>query len=725
MSDKAAVARLSAVRFKVSAQEAAQRLAAWQAAVGGFVVPISVPLVKQAGGEVQAAATFFKDRAKEARHQIAKALDLDQAASAKLTFLMSAKDAWYLGPRPRLDQAGMLAAVAAAPAKFIELMLQRELIEAAAFESEDTFVTGGFGPSVYLGSATQMVKRRLHLAEAGFNVNPKHGLLLCDVTSKVFVRKAKMASASSAASSRLAETGEGHMVGITRLVPDDFFEVDARRHPMLGLSLDTTKFRQTRLYYLNVLTEFALRLFAKAGVPVERETFIASHCVDDGYIPLGPIAQLLRPLEVVNATEQTMDAEALKPLLEFPRFFPDGYHIAGNKKAHFQAPVVQAARVVPNRLRPDVNHLFLNGEGDEDHGSVRTAKVGAEPDWKPASVSAAYCGLAQGDTVADPYTQLKFAHLMAMPTVSISMQGLDISPAALAAMLPAKARADDRPLQEALKRCLVELSLKESLLGLKPIPTSAMPHELQPASLTLLATRQMRMPRRQPRKQLVAAVDVRVDELGISVERVRRSPWSKADMALIDFVVEFPFLQTDGKEWIRDGQFWLLDRKSGARLTVWSGAMVPKIILNDDHAGVEAALAHQDAHLQEQRSSGGGRYYSKAQNFNLLPYYMSMYRAGEAVRGERTGVRIPVQDRGAFVRVFVPPEGGIKGAGDALSGMRDLMLYAADGTLVEHGLIKHPLVQLYLHTMTNGVLVGGDNSKMSIFEKLARLALEN
>lgn len=31
----------------------------------------------------------------------------------------------------------------------------------------------------------------------------------------------------------------------------------------------------------------------------------------------------------------------------------------------------------------------------------------------------------------------------------------------------------------------------------------------------------------------------------------------------------------------------------------------------------------------------------------------------------------------------------------------------------------------YLHTMTNGLLVGGDNSKMSVLEKLARLPLEN
>jgi hypothetical protein len=31
----------------------------------------------------------------------------------------------------------------------------------------------------------------------------------------------------------------------------------------------------------------------------------------------------------------------------------------------------------------------------------------------------------------------------------------------------------------------------------------------------------------------------------------------------------------------------------------------------------------------------------------------------------------------------------------------------------------------FLHTMSNDVLVGGDNSKMSMLEKLARLALEN
>ena len=86
---------------------------------------------------------------------------------------------------------------------------------------------------------------------------------------------------------------------------------------------------------------------------------------------------------------------------------------------------------------------------------------------------------------------------------------------------------------------------------------------------------------------------------------------------------------------------------------------------------------------------------------------------------------MPIQDCGTFVRVFVPPEGGISGSGDALSGMRDLVHYGAGDSQTMARMLDLPLVQLYLHTMTNGILVGGDNSKMSVLEKLARLALEN
>ncbi|MCY1237534.1 hypothetical protein D9M72_502360 [compost metagenome] len=120
-----------------------------------------------------------------------------------------------------------------------------------------------------------------------------------------------------------------------------------------------------------------------------------------------------------------------------------------------------------------------------------------------------------------------------------------------------------------------------------------------------------------------------------------------------------------------------------------------------------------------------GKLLSKGRDFNLLPYYISMFKRGHGHHGERIGLKIAVQDCGAWLRVFVPPEGGINGAGDSLSGMRDVMHYGAGGAASLAGLLDLPLVRLYLHTMTNGVLVGGDNSKMSMLEKLARLTLEN
>jgi hypothetical protein len=302
---------------------------------------------------------------------------------------------------------------------------------------------------------------------------------------------------------------------------------------------------------------------------------------------------------------------------------------------------------------------------------------------------------------------------------------LDFGPHQLASLRPGKAAdADGRRVQEALKRCLVELSLKEVLLGQKPVVAPAMT-EGAPRKLTLLATRRTRMPGRRDPEQSIAAVDVEIKDNEIWVKRVRRTPWGDSS-ALLDLVFEFDFLQESGKEWIRDGQFWAVDTATRQRLTVWSGAFVPKIILNDRYEGIEHAMTVQASHLEAQKEDGGkGRLLSKGREFNMLPYYISMFEPEHAVHGERVGRRMPVQDCGSFVRLFVPPEGGINGSGDALSGMRDLVHYSGSGTQTIAGLLDLPLVVAYLHTMTNGLLVGGDNSKMSVLEKLARLALEN
>ncbi|XYI32282.1 hypothetical protein MNJPNG_08985 [Cupriavidus oxalaticus] len=616
----------------------------------------------------------------------------------------------------------MRAAVAAQPAKFLELMLAKELIESAAYE-EDTFIRGGFGPGVYLGSVSQSSKKYLQLAEAEFEVNVKHGILQCDVKAKRFARKAS-ADSENAAATRLAAAGEGYLVGVTRIVPSDFFELDARKSPMEGLSLDRDKIRRTRLYYLNVLTEFATRLLTKAGVPFECETFVATHYVDDAYIPLEPLARLQCPLVVVNTTEEAMDHDAIAPLARFPEYLPD-YHVAGNRKTHFPAPDVRVADSVPIQLDGRFNYLFLNGEGEEESGSIRLAKGEPNDEKQPVRPEIAYTALSKSEGRADPYTEAKFHNLLARAVFQVSTQGLDYGPRALAELSPGKAKdADARQLQEALKRCLVELSLKEVLLGTKPVLIPSMPDAVS-RQLTLLATRRIKLPGRQTPEQMVAAVDVMIEGSAVYVTRTRRTPWGKTS-ALLEFVAEFPFLQECGKSWIRDKQFWVVDATTGARLNVWAGKFVPKIILNDAYPGIEAAIAAQDDYLTAQIEDGGkGRLLSKSRDFNLLPYYISMFRPEHTKHGERIGLKMPVQDCGSWVRLFVPPEGGINGSGDALSGMRDVMHYCPDGEISKAGLLDLPLVQLYLHTMTNGMLVGGDNSKMSVLEKLARLAMEN
>ena len=296
---------------------------------------------------------------------------------------------------------------------------------------------------------------------------------------------------------------------------------------------------QDRLYFLNLLTEFATTLFTRAKVPFARETFVATHYVDDAYIPLEPLANLERPLVVVNTTNEPMTTDALAPLVRFPEYLPE-YHVAGNKKTHFLAPDVRLAVDVPTKLESDLNYLFLSAADGDEAGSIRLAKGSADSDFRPARPETAYSALAKGDGRADPYTEAKFRNLLSRDTFEVATQGLDHAPKALAELRPGKAKdSAARQLQEALKRCLVELSLKEVLLGKKPIVAPSMPADV-PRQLTLLATRRIRMPGRQVPEQMVAAIDVTVDGDSLRVTRTRRTPWGKAG-SILHFVKEFPF----------------------------------------------------------------------------------------------------------------------------------------------------------------------------------------
>ena len=62
-----------------------------------------------------------------------------------------------------------------------------------------------------------------------------------------------------------------------------------------------------------------------------------------------PLANLQRPLVVVNTTTEPMTPDALAPLARFPEYLPE-YHVAGNKKTHFPAPDVRVADGVPTQM---------------------------------------------------------------------------------------------------------------------------------------------------------------------------------------------------------------------------------------------------------------------------------------------------------------------------------------------------------------------------------------
>jgi hypothetical protein len=56
------------------------------------------------------------------------------------------------------------------------------------------------------------------------------------------------------------------------------------------------------------------------------------------------------------------------------------------------------------------------------------------------------------------------------------------------------------------------------------------------------------------------------------------------------------------------------------------------------------------------------------------------------------------------------------------SNLYDVMVYRRDGTSYESGLMNHPLVRLYLGSLTHGIARTNENSKTSLLEKAAKLA---
>jgi hypothetical protein len=716
LSEEAAQAATNALRFVDLLEEVAVRLFRWQHDLHGALVPASFPVPNLPAADTDSCASdasHYQRQALAIRHLISATHSHAKRGTKaeRPSYLLAGGHVWYLAQRSAATQSGSEAVVRDNAATYIRLVLQKELYEQSAIAVTDTDPVGGFGPGVYLLHKVGNQGRKLQLAELRFDVTAKYGLLICNVRACSFYKR----DGGRQKSIGTVDTGQGYMVNVMDVGDRGVKRLDAREHPIPGINLRKTAFRHTRLYYLNILTEFALSVFQRAGIRVERDVFIATHCVQDGYLPLAPIAHLTRPLVVVNATSEPLRRNALLPLRDVQAYFGRCYHVAGHGSVEFMQPEVQVAPGVPDSPANDVDYLYLNGA--EINGASAWVQRAGAVEREAVSRAYAYSCLDEKTCTADVYTRAKYKHLMDREAFDVCMQGLNASPEELAALGPY-----DGPrlaLHEKLKRCLVELSLKEIVTGCKPFPASTFPPDLRGRALTLVGTRSVKT-RRAYTKQIIVAVDVEIDKDSIWVRGTRRTPWSNERIANLSFVEQYSFLLDDNNN-VRDNQFWVVDTLTGKRLCAWNGSFIPKIILNNRYAGIEAALACQD----EAASGNGLSFYSKSKSYNLLPYYISMLPPQLKARAEQMGRFMPLQDCGSWVRVFVPPADGIDGTGSSLSCMRDVMIYNARGALVTDSLLDEPLLQIYLHTMTNGILVSGGNSKMSILEKFVRLTLEN
>ena len=792
IQESAARARLNQIGHPGGVLELAASLVRWQHAraredAGALLVPIAIPL-PQGTGNASAADTVlvssvgtsgigtahFRNRARVIRQLIAARLGVtDEILVDQITFAQTSSHAWFLGPRPELtlDSAvGAASSTKEIARHYVRLVLLKELVARAALDADDVFIRPGFGPLVYLGTRAQ-TGAVLRMFEVDFQVDERAGksTVTCLVRAKAFGPRGRAGGNGEAGGagdppvqSRFISIGEGMLQQVSRINPRHFVEIDARRHPAVGIALQADKMRHSRLYFLNIATEFAMSVLCEADVASHYETFRATHVVEGGYIPLDDLAGLARPLEIVAPFRGDADLqrEVLLRFQEWSAYL--GSHTVGKRKTTFETPQVQAfeasevgaADATDSLLAPALDRLFISDPrataDDAEAGLESTVRVwrrdgfGVATDAVEVSRHTAYELLAQEKASADVYTRTKFAQVVNCARVERVIQGLDASLQSIATLRTvAVSKADtstgarkrvagETSLRESLKRCLVELSLKECLVGAKPIPVRALAafDGWLDGAYTLIATKRIRL---DVRKELVAAVDIQISGDQISVTGMRRTPWSRSTATALGMCFDYPFLQEPGKNGtatgpIRDAQFWMVDKASGHRLVAWRGDFVPKVILNDEYPSIERALRLQeDQHEFKSAGMAGGRlkYYSKGRGMNLLPYYMSMLAAGQQDGVENAGSKVALQDCGAFVRVFVPPADSLKGAGNPLSGMRDVMVYRGDGQAIDSGLLDHPLAVTYLHTMTTGILVGGDNSKMSVLEKLAKLALEN
>lgn len=559
------------------------------------------------------------------------------------------------------------------------------------------------GPYIYVGARCFTTKKDVSIVEAfRLDLTFFRNQLQIVLVAQVFKSEGSVIISGDVA----VEGKESLGLTLSLIQAERLKKLDGRKNRLPDITFDDKDIRLSRLYLLNRLTEFFSNAFTKAGIAHSRVVFEPTHVTSEPHLKLEAIRRVSRELMIINNTDSELsipDQSAIIAALSKDNVQFDGVKFYKNGlPAHSSAWVEE--------LEPKDAWLVLNKTSNDDNdSSIRVEEVSLKRPWD------AYHALANGMASkgdVDPYTWAKYSKLYkrggGASAIDIPvMQGIDITTGD-AINIVGK--------HEALRRCAVELALKHSF-AIGTIQLSPLTPE---GTFTLLYVDKIALQESgEYRKSLDYLALVRI-------------VISDGKLTIVDSDF-YPELVMEQKEKLRrrfpclksfqGDSIYVIDESSGRYLRRFTGSFVPKIILNSRYKTIDHALATI-------ADAGGLKngYYSRSRDYTLLPFYVApMEKLAADIRWRDSSF---IEDKGKFVRYFVPSRLSVQSS-FGFSNLHDLMVYTPTDsgyhgqtsyTEVDGKLLEEPLVQLYLSTLTTGILRLKENSKASLLDKIVSLA---
>lgn len=444
--------------------------------------------------------------------------------------------------------------------------------------------------------------------------------------------------------------------------------LDARTWASKRCFFDVGKNRRYTLSYSqNLVLDRLESLLHRQGIEYTPVRFQASFGVRD-LISFEPETVASLPVTLIDNTSSELKARMDLPGLK--RTFKDYFQVVGEVSAA-ELPTL-------DRLQPDTAYLVLNEASDEG-SSIRLNDKVLGTFWE------AYQAILRAgpDDCQKPdyYTALKVDQLENDQHKVI--QGLNLSP---------EFAVDDKGAATSLKRTATELYLKRCLYITRKIG----PVDLQDQRLTLVSLRRLR----RDRDCLASVVEVEIREGVIHILGIQRYRNNE------ELLLMHPFLeQRRGR--LFDGGFFIYDRDNGHLLTTYSSRM-PVIIGNPNNDFINPAPELLNPSGKVTRSH-------KDPASVILPYYLSPIG--------KKATRAYIQETGPDLLYFVAGAQGVKQKIDRQNLIYNLLVFDSSGQLLRA--IDQPVTSTFFKSMTFNVLRVGENSKMSLLQKIARLPLEN